>query len=277
MFHQLNTAVWSWVESFRISGKGRLWLPFVIFFAFQLVILFMLVSFAHPLLAWILAPAVRALFGETATHYPMSLVVLPPVFAVTNLVVGAFVWVLSLVMAVSLFTAAFQKTQLSTGQAFRQGRRAYLDVLLTQAPFVVLVAILVFVVPRLLPAGAGDSPSGMMVRLQRYGTVAAGIVLEALFVAAPLYVVLDGLRAPAALARGFRFFARNVPGLLLLVALPAVLHLPLGFVDRRWREILEKGSPELLIAVVFVDALLYVLTNFVLVGGVTRYYLARRV
>lgn len=274
MFHQLNLAVWSWVEAMRAAGRGRLWLPFLLFLVFQLVLVFLLVSFAHPLLSWLLVPIFRVAFGEAATHYPMNLVVLGPMFAGSNLIVGVLAWSLALGAAVALFAMVYQGAVADTDDALQRSRRAYWDILLTQLPLMALVALLVFVVPKMLDVGP-DSPA-MAVRLQRYGTVLAGIVAEALFFTAPLFVLLESRRAGTAIRKGVAFAVSNAPAVLLLVGMPAVLHLPLGFVNRRWRDIIEKGSPELLIAIVVADVLLYVLTNFLLVGGVTRYYLARR-
>jgi hypothetical protein len=274
VFQQINLAVWSWAEAMRLSGKGRLWLPFCLFFAFQILLMALLVSFANPLLSWLLVPIMRTAFGDFAVHYPMNLVVLGPMFAGSNLVVGILAWALMLGMAIVLFATAYQGSRVTARDAMRLGRMAYGDVLLTQIPLTVLVAVLVFVTPKFIPIHA-DSP-GMLIRLQRYGTVLAGIMIEALFVTAPMYVLLEGRRAGAALRKAMSFSVRNAPAVLLLVALPALVHVPMGFLARRWRTIIEKGSPELLIAIVAGDVLLYVITNFILVGGVTRYYLARR-
>lgn len=272
MFQQLNLAVWSWIEALRAAGRGRLWLPFLFFFAFQLVLVVLLVSFAHPLLSWFLVPIYRMAYGAAATHYPMNLVVLGPIFAGSNLFIGVLGWALALATAMVLFVAVFQGGKGSTDDALRRGRIAYGKVLLTQIPLTIGIAFLAFGVPRFIESGE----SAMAVRLERYGTVLAGIILEALFVTAPLFVLVEGRRVGESLRRGLSFAVSNAPALLLLVGIPALLHLPLGFVNRRWRDIIEKGSPELLIVVVLADVLLYVLTNFLLVGGVTRYYLARR-
>jgi hypothetical protein len=274
VFEQLNLAVISWIEALRFASKRRLWLPLLAFGVFQAVLLFVLASFAYPLFSWFLAPVLRLSYGAAATHYPTNLVVLPAFFSAANLVVGVFAWAWTIGASVSLFSLAYRRVALDLPYALRVARQSYRAVLITLAPLIVLVVLLDFALPQVLPK-IGEGPA-LLIRAGRYGAVAAGVLLEALFIVAPFLVVLDGRRPLAALRRGVLYSLRNLAGLTALVAVPTVLHLPVSFFSRHWRDILERSSPEIIIVLIAFDIVLFVGTNYLLLGGVTRYVLARR-
>ena len=56
--------------SLRELRAGRLWTPWLALGVLQLAVLMALLAFAHPLLAWAVAPLVRVIDGEPALHYP---------------------------------------------------------------------------------------------------------------------------------------------------------------------------------------------------------------
>ena len=117
---------------------------------------------------------------------------------------------------------------------------------------------------------------GMMLRLFRYGSLFLAIVLQALFAFAIVLIMVEGLGIVAAITRSVRIATSNALGAFLLVAIPVLLHSPAALVLRRGPLLVQRASPEILGMITGADIVVGLLANYLILAGITRFYLAGR-
>lgn len=276
MLSQINLALWAWVESLRDLGRLRIWRPFLLLGLVQGLVLLLLSQFYRPGLVEILAPLLERMGGPAVLHYPQFFVALPGLFSQTNLVVdflaGTFFIGVALVI---IWRHPDRKLQAVTGpNEFSVVAKRYLPLLLVRLPLILLLYALAWQLPKLWV----DSPdlTGNQVRLIRYSTFGLQVLLESLFIYAPVFLLLEGSSVPKAWGQGFAFLGRYPIASLLVVFVPNLLQIPTSFVLRRADRVVQSLSPELVGAMIGGAVLIYVLVNFVIIGSIIRIYGARR-
>lgn len=270
---QLNLTIWSWIETFRSMRKGVTFAPFLLYLGAQAVLFAMLWGFSHPAVSWVMAPLLVRGFGEGATHYPNNFAVFPVFFARADLplqvLVGAFVfgagtWLFARFMAGGSGTLA---------ESLSNARSRYFTLVLAQLPGTLLGAAILYFSEH--QAAASDL-HGNALRLMRYGGLFAAIAAQALFAFTLVIVMYEGAGIGRALGGSLRLASRNAIGSFLLIALPVVLHYPALLAFRQGQVMLQRGAPEVIAGITGLDLLVGVLTNYLVMGAVTRFYLARR-
>jgi hypothetical protein len=268
VLEQLSLAGQALWLTLRQSRAGRLWAPWVVLGVSQCAVLLALLGFAHPLLAWALAPFVRVTAGEQALHYPGFYRALPFLYSRVDLVVGSLIGAVATGWSTRLFAARWRRETLTAGGAWTQIAPRVLTLVLAQLPFQVLVLLFSGLVERAL-AGHG----GMVQRVGYLATQGGVAGLQALFLYLPALVVIErrGLwRAfaglPRAWARGF--WAALLLGLAALLPL-----LPLAGLGQGSGLLVDRGTPELVGWVTAMQLLVGLAVSFLLAGSSTLVYL----
>lgn len=265
---QLNLAVAAIAHGVSMLARPLPIVPLAVYMLIQSLVLFLVVNFHLPGLVDVLAPAIRGLFGEAALHYPALFVVLPDLLGVSNIVVGALIGVYLWGVAVRLAARALAPD--AAQDAWGASRRRYGQLFLAQLP-VVAIALLLYFLPQAV--FGGTELRGNALRAVRYGILGSGVAVEAVFLMAPMAVVLEGRNARRAIGRSFAFFRSNPVAALLVVGVPTLLHFPWMYVYRRSHSIVERFAPETVAIVVWTEILFYMVTNFILVVAATRAFL----
>jgi len=267
----LNLALWTLWSSLKALRRPVLVLPLFIYAVIQALILLALVNFHLPPWVGVLAPLVKGLYGDGATHYPVLFIVLPNLFNFVNMflaaIVGVYLWGVGiLVVARYIANAHFGGWQVAW--------KRYGHLFLAQLP-VVLFAILMFVMPREIFPGAQDL-SGNALRAFRYGMLGLGILVESLFLFAPLAVLVERRAALPAIARSIGIWRSNLLAALLVVGIPTIIHLPMSYIYRHAPSVVARFSPETVAFIMGVDIALFLLTNFLVLFAGTTIFLERR-
>ena len=257
----------SWL-TLRAMRTGRLWAPWLALGALQSAALLALVGFAHPLLAWAVAPLVRAVGGEQALHYPDFFRSLPFLYSRAGLVLGALAGAIASGWSTRLFAAHWRRHPEAPGEAWAEAAPHALALVLGQALFTALVLAftrqfaLVFV----------DQP-GLVRRIGALLALGGVAALQALFLYFPALVVLEHHGLWRALGSLPRTWARGFWSALLLAAASLLLLLPLDALGQRSDLLVSRGTPELVAWLTGVQLLVGLVVSFLLAGSSTLVYL----
>ena len=265
---QLALAAQALGHTLRAARRGRLWLPWLALGVAQAAGLLALVSFAHPLLAWALAPLVRALAGEPALHYPDFYRTLPFLYSRVDLVTGSILGAIATGWSTRLFAALWRRQAGGVGEAWRDAAPHALTLVLGQLPFQLLVLLVTTVIEHLVAGQAG------LVRRVGYLVALGGVaLLQALFLYFPALVVLGGRGLWPALAGLPRTWARGLWAALLLAVGALLPLLPLDALGQRSDLLVDRGAPELVAVLTATQLAVGLVVSFVLAGASTLVYL----
>jgi hypothetical protein len=252
----------------RELRTGGLWTPWLALGVLQLALLLALTGFAHPLLAWAMAPLVRALAGEPALHYPDFYRALPYVQGRLDLAVGMLPGALATGWSTRLFAARWRRSAVAPGAAWEETAPCALTLVLAQLPLQALMLLFTTTLERALVGQPG------LVRRLGEAAILGGVVgLQALFLYVPALVVLGRRGLWSTLAGLPRTWARGLWAGLLLCGVAQLGLLPLGELGQRSSLLVDRGAPELVAWVTGLQVLVGLALSFVLAGSATLVYL----
>lgn len=254
--------------SLRELRTGRLWTPWLALGALQLAALLALLAFAHPLLAWAVAPLVRAIGGEPALHYPDFYRTLPFLYSRVDLVLGSLAGAVATGWSTWLFAARWRRRVAGPGEAWAETAPRAVTLMLAQLPFQLLVLLFTTLIERSL------ADQGGLVRRLGYFVALGGVAgLQALFLYVPALIVLERRGLWRALAALPRAWARGLWAALLLGLVALLPLLPLDALGQRSDLLVDRGSPELVAWLAAMQLLVALVVSFLLAGSSTLVYL----
>lgn len=263
MLRQIALALSSFWDGIKSLVRARLVAPIALYALAQALYLAIIVNFHLPVLAGVMAPVVRILGGGAAVHYPQLFVAMPAIFNKGSLLIGAilgaYVWGVAVIAIANRFGRA-------SGSPWRDALRRFPHLFLAQLP-VVLIVLATFFLTEVALAGA--DVKGNAKRLMLYGPIPFGILVESIFLFAPIAVVLEGRSAASAIARSFGIWRSNGLAALLIVGLTTLPHIPTYWVLQRSATLVSRFSPETILLVLGGDVFLRLVTNVILVVAAT--------
>jgi len=255
-------------RTLALLARPATWAPWIVLGAVQLALVVALWHFAHPWLSWALAPFIAGAGGEPLLHYPEVFRVLPALFGRANLVVGALLGPVVIGAATLLFARAFRGEPARAGAALAAAARLAPALVLVQLPFHLLVlgagAVL---------GGVAGGGRGLPALIATAGLAAASVVLQSLFLYAAALVALERRGALAALAALPRTWARGFWAALVLGAAGVAALLPFRLLEEQTGLLVERGTPELAVALVVAQIAAGLLVWYALAGSATLVYL----
>jgi len=267
---QLNLAFWAWIESIRGMKARGPWLPFLIIAAVQVLGLWLLTEFYRPALSWLLAPLIKAISGPLALHYPQFFLALPTIFSQGNLfldwIVGSFIYGMAYLV---MWRAAVGQP---TGGSATSTWSKYLHLLIARLPALLIYLVLFLVIPRAWNTG---DLAGNALRAARIGTFLITMLVEALLVYAPLFILVRGRSVAEAWGDSVRLAARTPVATGLIVLVPNLIQVPLSLIMRRADQVLRALTPEMVAWLVLISIVLYVLINYIVIASAVRVFRSR--
>lgn len=266
---QIALAWHAFVRTLRLLPRVKLWLPWLILGASQVIVLALFALFAHPLVSPLMAPVVRALGGADALHYPDIFSHLPGLYARADMVLVAVLGAIVIGASTRGFAAAHTGDRVRGERAISSAFKRSVTLVGVLLPFNVLLALLGMGLG-VMAAGQG----GLIARMAYVFGLGASLFIQAFFLYVTQLVMLErrGVRATyAAITRTWRhgFFAALVLGTLLLLPL-----LPLHFLSGQTARIVDRGSPDLIGVLVLAQIAVALIVGFLLNGSATLVYLS---
>jgi len=267
--NRILTIIKAFGAAIRHLRNGRLAVPLALYFLLKLGII----------LAYAFGPAgataaVWRIFrpgqgGEALSHYPDRLIVMPIMLG--RLDIPLEVLVLSFAQGITVVLVALAARRERVSFAAAAARTRYVHLAVAAA----VVSAAMFVVFR-YPLSLLDRLAGVPRAWELALGVSAGIVVQALFIYAVPFIVLDGRSSIDALRRSVAFAARHPVESLALVALPFALTVPTLLLTLNPQAVAFQLSPEFLVQVQIAGEFVEFATGYLLVGGLTLYLLDAR-
>jgi hypothetical protein len=261
-------------EALRRSARHlrsfSVWVPGLLVAGVQLAVLGALAWFAHPAFSWFMAPILRRMAGEEALRYPNVFQIMPALYGRAGLVVEALLGAIMAGATVWLFARRFEGRPAAASAGLAVAGRRAAALVLAGLPGTLLIVLVLGVSDRWLVDHGGPR---LVRHAIHYGALGIALVVQAFFLYAIAYVVLEGrgvLRAwgglPAAAQRGFW-------GALFISCVLYLPHLPANLLGRIVPMIVQRGRPELVTGLVGAEIVVGLLTNLLLAGGVALLFL----
>lgn len=267
---QLSLLLWSWIETSRNLGRGRLWGPFLAFAAIQCFAVLLFTQFHRPILGELVVPILRALGGGAVLHYPAFYMALPTLFSRGSLILDLFLGSWLFGAAFLFFWQADRPTEPERG-GFAKATKAWWKLVGARLPVAAGLVLIVFVLPGVL-VGSQETMGATQIRLFRYGTILLGSVIEALFLYAALAILVERRSIFGAIQRSFHV-ARQIPlATLCAVLIPNLVQIPIAYVLRHSQTIVFRLSPEMVAWALALGVIGYTVATFYIVGAGTRLF-----
>ncbi len=270
---QISLLLWSWIETTRNIARGRLWTPILAFSVAQWLGLLAITQFHRPLLAPVLVPLFRMIFGDAVLHYPNFYLGLYDIYGTVSIILDLLLWSWLQGAAFLAVWQADRPAEPGRG-AFGKSRAAYGKLFLVRLCLDGLL-ILILVFGGHLMVGRGHELSGSGLRAFRYGSILIGSFLESLLLYAPLAILIENQGVFSGIRRSLRLGWKAPIATFLVVLAPNLLQIPAGAVFRRSDAIVMNMSPEVVGWLMALWIAIYSVALFYLVGATTRLFRVR--
>ena len=230
-------------ETFR-PRSWIVWWPLIIAHGAWLAAL---VWFAHPAVAALMVPLLERLAGPEVLHYPNVFRVLPGLNARGAFVLLAVLGPVVAGAAALVFDDVFAGSRPAPGRALARAARRAPALIAAQLPLQLALLALTFGVSAWLE---GRGSSGLTVRAFMLASLGAGVVAQSVFLYVPASVMLGGCGPLEAWREIPRAVGRAGVVALLLVAAAAVLGVPFQQAADMADPLVDRGRPEIMVAVV---------------------------
>ena len=269
LFRAAGMVVWAVRSAAACALRARIWVPFLVIAGIQILALVIVMNFHRGLLTPLVVPVIKGLSGPGVTHYPNFYLLLPVVFSRLSLLLSVLVTCIMVGAAIVLFAQAFGRAEHL--KPWKTARKRYPALFIATA----ILAAGLFAVPylgRLVPQETLLENS--MVRWAARGVLFfLSILFQSLLVSAAAWILLRNEHALRAVGDSMKLTRSTFVPTFVLVALPAVLLYPLGFLSSRSDLFLNKFRPEALAGIILLQIFLELLFGFLLVGAITRIFI----
>lgn len=255
---------WSWKEILQSCRRPATYLPFLAYFAVQLLILGGLFWFVYSPFSYIFLPLLRTLYGEHTVHYPNNLIVMPQIFETVNMALsGLFgVWVVGRATTI-FFNSEENKAKRKPTAAVRKHYFHLLGAWLGETALAMLLIWALAGLSEKFPAGAA-----YLAALRMFGVIGVG----ALCAFRTALIVIEGMPFWTALAQSAKLFTSYGAVTYCLLAFPTLILLPLQYLLSYSAKIAFKLNPEVIAWIVAAGMIVAIVSNYFIVSGVTHLY-----
>lgn len=262
---------------FRIFGTGlsylrhgRLAVPLLLYLLIQLFLISLYVwSGSKAAGLWtLLRPGMDS---EIITHYPEHLFLMGAILGRLDIPLEVFVLVLAQGATVLLVAAAAKRGRISVRESLRAAGRRYLHLVMAAAAASVAM-FACFRYPMAFLIGIAGIPRAL-------GASASALIcvaLQAVLLYAMPFILIEGRSAPDALRRSFVFAGRHFVESFLFALVPFLLTVPTLLLSLNPQALAFQISPEFLIHVQIAGEVIQFIATYLLVGGLTIFFLETR-
>jgi hypothetical protein len=268
---KLNNFFRIWGGTFRAMGRIKIWLPLIILFAFQIVLLYKLVNFHYPPWGIVLVPLLKALLPERVLHYPQYYLALPFIYNLTNLVVVGLLSIFTNSMVIWLVTSRYLDNKLSLKGAFSRAVNRFGHLFLIWLINTALVAAILILPAFLLSGWIEGSPRRLMF-IQTVSFV-AGVLISGLFAYCFNLILISNISWLKSVKRNFEIFRRNFFSTCFFIGIPGLISWGYGLVVSNTPLLMSKFRPETIPLLLGLGSLLNLLVIFWILGSLARLFL----
>ncbi len=268
----ISSAFQAFHASLTLLIDPRVASPYLIYFIFQILLLaaYLAGNSGRPAHLWALP--VGGVTPEMLGHYPAHLLLLQPILGRIEIILEIFLKSLFHGATVYVVARAMRRGKPSLPRAFSAAGRRYPHLLGVSAISSAGVYAAVY-----LGAWLSSGIEGPAMYAVLGGGIAAGLIVQSLFVYTIPYVMIDGSSAPAAVASGVSLSLRTFMKTLLVVALPFMLTVPTILLDLKAEMIALRLSPDFMIHNHVASKVMELVSTYLITASATVIFLARKV
>lgn len=257
---------WTWKQTLESGRKPITLLPLGAYAALQMLLLVGLVFYMYPPFSFVFLPLHRLLFGDAALHYPNNFIVLPSLFDLLNITLSGIMGIIVVAYSTLLFLAGGDR------QAVRESgtsiSKRYVHLLAAWAVETGLILGLIFALARL--SVLYPSVKAVIVLFRLF----AIMCVSAAFAFTTALILIEKKPFWRALPQSAKMFGSYALVLVLLVGIPALIHLPLQFMLSNTALVVRKLNPEVIAILIGAGVVVSMVSNYFTIGAVTHLYRA---
>ena len=263
-----------WRDCFRSLSEVRIFVPFLVFAIIQLGGLFVLLNFYRYPINNLLVPVFKLVAGENYLHYPDSFMVMPLLFSYTNIILSGLIGTVIIGISTLLFAGKYQKKKITFSLSVKKVFPKYLILFVLW----ILESITVFAVMLGLPALCQNLfiLEYIEIRYLEFACFFSGLFVAAIFAYTTAAVVLGNQGIKKSFLASYKIFGKHIIATFLLVLIPNIANLPFNYASGKTLLVLQRFNPEMIFVLISFTIIVSVVTNFFLVGTVTRYYMVQQ-
>lgn len=246
-----------------------LFMPFILAFVIDAALFSLILLAPQYPFSLVLAPIVRAFWGEQFLHYPANLFLAPQIFTYARYLVSVTFGIVLTGLAVSLIQQAYVCEALSVWTGVSKAVRRYIRLLVIWL-ITFAVMYLAIKVPTILPVVSGIPLAVFTLKFL------VTVVVQAFFVAAVPAIIIENKKISGALMRAMAM-VKNYPFLLLFsVLVPSLLFLPMTALAVKMPYFIERFSPDVLAWVVYLRVGVTVVVDLLVTAAASLILLMHR-
>jgi hypothetical protein len=246
--------------------------PYLIYLAFQMLLLALYLSSNSGPLARFWVMPLRNIPPEALGHYPAHLRLIPPVIGRMEMILEVILKVIFHGATVLLVASAVRRRRGSVPGSFSSAARRY-PALVTVSLISSAVVYAVVLAGQRLAAGM----TGPAMYAVLGGGIAAGLVAQSLFVYVIPNIMIEGMPAPSALAAGISLSLRTFTKTFMLVGFPFLLTIPTVFLDMKADIIATRLSPEFMIHIHIASRIMELVSTYLITASAVVVFQARKI
>lgn len=243
-------------------------LPFVIAGLSDALLLIFVYLAPRPPLSALLAPPIKAFWGERFLHYPLNLLLIPRLFEYGRVITTALTGVLMTGTAIGMLKEATQGLRPKILYHLIKSLKIYPRLL---AIWLIMFG-LISTAFRGLPA-LFHFKQGAMAMLAAF---LINITLEAIFIYALPAAITEDKKVWPAIKRSVSFCKSAFLPTIILVALPTLIYIPMIMLRGRLPALMSKVFPETVLIFLCIGIVISVIIDFVITGSAAVLFLNKR-
>ncbi len=278
---QLKLIILVWKTSFKIMGNHfRVLVPFGVVAFFQgslLLLLFWATQFPFSI---VLAPPIRAFFGELYLHYPANFLLMPRLFNYGNIIISLFIGSWMTGMMVSMIYQVNKNIFPGVRSNLKKSIKKYVTLVAVWIVAFILVSI-VFRLPKFFILKyyfqkTGFFNRGNIFRMAFTGSILISILIEMFFAYTAPVVMIEGKNAWQAIKRSFFMTKKFLFPTFMLVAIPVFLIFLMSIVKWKIPYLMRQFFPEIALCILVLGIIVSLFANYIVTTSVTTLFLMNK-
>lgn len=262
----------TWRLTFGLFKQNpRVLIPFVLVGLFDLSILLLIYLAPRPPLSALLAPPIRAFWGERFLHYPFNLLLIPRLFDYGHTISTAFMGVLMTGAAIGMLKQAKEGHKPNILFNLVKSLRMYLRLLVIWLVMFGLVSAAFKGLPAIFHFKQGAAS-----QIALSAAFFVSILIEAFFIYAMPAVIIEEKKAGAAIKRSISFSKSAFLPTLILVALPTLIYIPMIILRGKLPMLMSKVFPEAVLIFLAVGIVVSVIIDCLITSSAAILFLNKK-
>ncbi len=264
----MKKAIKVWRDAFKILQQHPVVLfPFILSALFSALALYILYLAPQRPVSYLLAPPIRAFFGEKFLHFPSNLYLLPKLFSYGNLFVGATAGVLMSAVAVGILRDLLSGKTAHLWRSCACALRRYFSLLA-----IWFIAFFIsFFAGKIFKTAAFQSLRNSFWGAFFYAVVM--LVIQSIFIYLIPALIGKNLTLWGAIKSNFKFLMRAPFTTVVLVVTPVLVYVPYIILERGMKYLMVMFSPSVVVFVLGVNILVMFLMDIVITVSTTIFFL----